>query len=80
MGNVATLFKVYAESGTEDEVSNSIKKLNPKNVKLEEIAFGIKTILVLFVHTDEEGSTTYEEKLKAIKGVNEVEVVEQTLL
>ena len=80
MGNVATLFKVYMEAGSEDEVSKAIKKLNPKSLQVEEVAFGIKVLKVLFVHTDEEGSTPYEEKLKAVKGVNEVEVEEQTLL
>lgn len=80
MGDVATLFKVYLEAGTEGSVSSGIKALRPKSMQIEEIGFGIKTIRVLFVHTDEEGSTPYEEKLKAIKGVSEVEVEEQTLL
>jgi translation elongation factor EF-1beta len=80
MGNVATLFKVYVDSGAEESVSSGIKKMKPKSLQLEEVAFGIKVIKVLFVHTDEEGSTPYEEKLKGIKGVNEVEVEEQTLL
>ncbi len=80
MGNVATLFKVYVEAGMEDSVSNGIKAMNPKSIQMEEIGFGIKVIKVMFVHTDEEGSTPYEEKLKAVKGVNEVEVEEQTLL
>ena len=80
MGNVATLFKVYVEAGMEDGVSRSIKALKPKSLQTEEIGFGIKVIKVMFVHTDEEGSTPIEEKLKSVKGVNEVEVEEQTLL
>ena len=80
MGNVATLFKVYVEAGTEDGVASTIKGMKPKSMQIEEIGFGIKVIKVMFVHTDEEGSTTYEDKLKSVKGVNEVEVEEQTLL
>ena len=79
MGKVATIFKVYAEDT--DKVSSEIKeKLNPKSIQAEEIAFGIKVIKVMFVHEDSEGSIVFEEKLKAISGVSEVEVADETLL
>ncbi len=80
MGNVATIFKVYMEAGQEASVQEAVKKFNPKSMQLEEVGFGIKVLKVMFVHTDEEGSTTYEDMLKGVKGVNEVEVQEQTLL
>lgn len=81
MGDVATIFKVYADTGKEMDVrDNIVKTLKPKSIQLEEVAFGIKVIKVMFVHTDEEGSTAIEEKLKLIKNVTEVEVADQTLL
>lgn len=81
MGDVATIFKIYTETGKETEVRDSIiKTLKPKSIQLEDVAFGIKVIKVMFVHTDEEGSTAIEEKLKGIKNVTEVEVSDQTLL
>ncbi len=81
MGDVATIFKIYTETGKETEVRDSIiKTLKPKSIQLEDVAFGIKVIKVMFVHTDEEGSTAIEEKLKAVKDVTEVEVADQTLL
>ncbi|MCL5100752.1 MAG: hypothetical protein M1122_02260 [Candidatus Marsarchaeota archaeon] len=82
MGNVATLFKVYTKEGnTAEDVSKRIvEKLHPKGVQLEEIAFGIKIIKVLFVHEDTEGSASFEEKIRAIEGVEEVEVSEESLL
>ncbi len=81
MGDVATIFKIYTETGKETEVrDNIIKTLKPKSIQLEDVAFGIKVIKVMFVHTDEEGSTAIEEKLKAVKDVTEVEVADQTLL
>ena len=81
MGDVATIFKIYTETGKEIEVRDSIlKTLKPKSIQLEDVAFGIKVIKVMFVHTDEEGSTAIEEKLKAVKDVTEVEVADQTLL
>jgi len=81
MGNVAVLFRVYTEQGKEDEVKHEIiSQLHPQSIGLEEVAFGIKVLKVLFVHDDKEGSSDYEEQLKKVKGVNEVEVLDETLI
>ncbi|MDE1860959.1 MAG: hypothetical protein KGH72_04560 [Candidatus Micrarchaeota archaeon] len=82
MGKVATIFKVYTDNPDDaKQVSELISKtIKPQSIQLEEIAFGIKVIKVLFVHEDQDGSASYEEKLKAIKGVKEVEVAEESLL
>ncbi len=81
MGKVAVLFKVYVEAGQEEIVGRDIaQNLKPNSMQLEEIAFGIKVIKVLFIHEDTEGSDIYEQKLKKVKGVNEVEVAEESLL
>ena len=80
MGEVAVLFRVYAEEGKEEEVRAEItKELDPKGSQLEEIAFGIKAIKVLFVHPDTEGSSDIEDKLKGMPGVKEVEILEESL-
>ena len=79
MGKVATLFKVYADDA--DAVSQLIvSNLKPTSVQVEEIGFGIKVIKVMFVHDDNEGSTGYEEGLRKIAGVRDVEVAEESLL
>ena len=81
MGEVAVLFKIYAEEGREEEVGKGIvKQLKPKALQLEDVAFGIKIIKVLFVHDDKEGSSVVEEKLKSFPGVREVEVEEESLI
>ena len=81
MGNVITLFKVYTEPGNEEKVSTEIKNsLNPKGMQLEDIAFGIKVIKVMFVHDDSEGSSIIEEKLRKVNGVTEVEVADESLI
>lgn len=81
MAKVAVLFKVYAEAGEEDRVGKEISQdLKPSSMQMEEIAFGIKIIKVLFVHEDTEGSDAYEQKLKNVKGVREVEVMEESLI
>ncbi|MFP3277956.1 MAG: elongation factor 1-beta [Candidatus Micrarchaeota archaeon] len=81
MGKVGVVFKVYPENGEEEKVSKRIAEaLKPNGIQLEDIAFGIKVIKVLFIHDDTEGSSVFEEKLKNIEGVKEVEVEEESLL
>ncbi|MEM3839010.1 MAG: hypothetical protein QXF01_00300 [Candidatus Micrarchaeaceae archaeon] len=81
MGKVATIFKIYIENGKEDEVSNEIKKkMNPNGLQKEEVAFGIKVLKAMFIHEDEEGSTKFEEALKKIPNVTEVEIESESLL
>jgi len=81
MGNVAVLFKVYADGGSEEQVLKGIENaMHPKSARIEEIGFGIKIIKVLFVHDDSVGSTDFENQLSRITGVNNVEVDEETLI
>lgn len=81
MGKVATLFKVYPDQGKEEEVVKQIKdKLKPNSIQLEDIAFGIKIIKAMFIHEDSDGSEKYENSLRQISGVNEVEVAEESLI
>jgi len=81
MGKVGVVFKVYPENGEEEKVSKRIAEaLKPNGIQLEDVAFGIKVIKVLFIHEDTEGSSVFEEKLKNIEGVKEVEVEEESLL
>jgi translation elongation factor EF-1beta len=81
MGRVGVIYKVYVEEGEEDKVAKMIsEKLKPNGMQVEDIAFGIKVIKVLFIHEDTEGSSVYEEKLKKLPGVREVEVMEESLL
>jgi translation elongation factor EF-1beta len=80
MGKVATVFKVYSDNA--DMVLQSIKSMEPKpnSVQLEEIGFGIKVIKVMFIHEDQDGSTGYEEALRKLQEVKDVEVDEESLL
>ncbi|MGC8710146.1 MAG: hypothetical protein ACP5RF_00830 [Candidatus Micrarchaeia archaeon] len=81
MGKVSVLFKVYPENGEEEVVGKRIaEELKPTGMQLEDVAFGIKIIKVLFIHEDSEGSSVLEEKLKKVEGVKEVEVEEESLV
>ncbi len=82
MSMVSVIFKVYTEEGALDSVSNEIKeKLAPKDLKTEELAFGIKAIRVMFVFDNaSQNSSMFEEKVRKISGVSEIEAEEETLI
>ncbi len=82
MGKVATVFKVYAEDIAQtDSIAKQISSsLKPTGVQVDDIGFGIKVIKVMFVHEDQDGSTSYEESLRKISGVRDVEVEDETLI
>jgi len=81
MGKVATLFNVYSNPDKEEQVVRDIKeKLKPNSLQLEDVAFGIKIIKVMFIHDDKDGSEGYEKKLRAIPNTNDVEVSEESLI
>ena len=81
MGKVAVLFKVYSDEGMDAQVKKSISEsLKPQAMQEEEVAFGIKILKVMFVYEDEQGSARFEEQLRKVAGVREVEVMEESLL
>ncbi|MDE1810872.1 MAG: hypothetical protein KGH66_02425 [Candidatus Micrarchaeota archaeon] len=83
MAMVAVVFKVYPKEGTQIEatVDNIKAKVNPANVQVEELAFGIKMAKVLFKFDDATNSSSkLEEGLRAVEGVGEVEVEEESLV
>ncbi len=82
MSTVAVLFRIYPKDGMLDTVMQNIKKsLNPVGMQAEDIAFGIKTVKILFRFDDEKtGSSDIEKSLKDIEGVDEIEVIEESLV
>ncbi len=82
MGKVATVFKIYLEDIAQaDSISKQIsQELKPTGVQVDDIGFGIKVIKVMFVHEDQEGSTSFEEGLRKISGIKDVEVEDETLI
>ncbi|MGA3020348.1 MAG: hypothetical protein ABSD68_00140 [Candidatus Micrarchaeales archaeon] len=80
MGDVAVLFRIYTAEGGIDKVKAEVVKLKPRGLQIEDVAFGIKTIKVLFIHPDSHGSSEIEDEIRKIPGVNEVEVLEETLV
>lgn len=82
MSRVGITFKIYPEEGQLDSAIDGIKReMNPAAVATEDIGFGIKVIKVLIKFEDTETSSSkLEEKIRSIKGVNEIEVESETLI
>ncbi|MEM5813342.1 MAG: hypothetical protein QXL09_01690 [Candidatus Aenigmatarchaeota archaeon] len=83
MGNVAIAFKILLKSTEIDinKVKNEIiEVLNPKEISIQELAFGIKVIKALFIIPDSTGISELEEKIRKIEGVGEVETESLTLI
>ena len=88
MGQVALSLKVMPSSPDvnietiEDKIKEiETDKVKISDIKVENIAFGLKAIKVLFVMPDKEVSPSeIEEKIKKIEGVGEVETESVTLI
>ncbi|MGC8537732.1 MAG: hypothetical protein ACP5MZ_01970 [Candidatus Micrarchaeia archaeon] len=81
MSMVSIIFKVYPEESSFDSVASALKGMEARDVKAEDIGFGIKVIKAMFVFDDTKtNSSSIEEAVKGIAGVSEVEVEEESLL
>lgn len=83
MGNVAVAFKIMPTSRDIDIkiIENEIsKRLKPNDIKIQDLAFGIKVIKALFIVPDSSGISKLEEDIRKIEGVGEVETESLTLI
>lgn len=81
MSDVSVIFKVYAEEGKLDSAMEGIRKLNPNDIKTEELAFGMKAIKVMFIYDNASAdSSELEEKIRKVEGVSEIEVEQESLV
>ena len=83
MGKVAILFKVFPKDSNVDmsEVMEKTKSIEGvKDAKLEELAFGIKTIKLLVVAENAEKAREVEQRLREIDGVGEVQIESTSLV
>ena len=82
MSSVAVLFKVYPKENMLDQAVKEIKeKMKPVGMQVEDLAFGIKVIKVMFKFDNEKTSSSeFEEGLKRLESVGEIEVEEEGLL
>ena len=81
MGNVSVIAKIYPEDPSAiDEIKAEIAKIGKlMDAKIEEIGFGAKALKVMIIVPDSEGGDM-EEKIKAIKGVSQVQIEDVSLV
>ncbi len=81
MSNVIVIFKVYAKDGMITEVADRVKALGPVDMRVEDIAFGIRIIKAAFKFNDEQTSSSkIEEQIRKLEGVSELDVDDETLI
>ncbi|VVB74006.1 Elongation factor 1-beta [uncultured archaeon] len=81
MGNVVITAKIYADDPASfEDIKSSISRLGRlADSRIEDVGFGAKVLKVLIVMPDTAGGDI-EEKLKAIKGVSQVQVEDVSLM
>ena len=81
MGKVMTVMKVFPEEGqAPEQLAQKVKEIKGCNkAEVVEYVFGAKVVQASFVCEDKEG-TDYEELVKKVPGVSEVQVEEVGLI
>lgn len=77
MGEVIVIARVYPES---TEKIESVKKAVGEIVKIkkvteEEIAFGLKALVITFIMGDDSGLDALEEKIAALPDVSQIQII-----
>ena len=83
MGDVLSIIKVMPTGPDADmgKIAEEIQNLDPHAIDEKPVAFGIKCLEVQFIRADSSGGTDeLEDKMRAIEGVESVEVTAVTLL
>ena len=76
MGEVFVVFRVSLDNPEDlEKVKAKIQdEFSPKEIREENIGFGIKVLKVLLITKDEGGFSELEEKLSQIEGISSVDV------
>ena len=84
MREIAVMIKIMPNSLDVDldELNSNIKNtIKVKDSKIEDIAFGLKSLKILVIVPDEKnGTSIIEEKIKKMHGVKSVEIESETLI
>lgn len=81
MGEVAIIYGVNPELEKKDKVKENLIESGAKEVKEEDIGFGIVKLKAVFVMEDRPGLIEeLEKKLEAIEGINSINVEATTLI
>ncbi|MCL4380747.1 MAG: hypothetical protein M1331_02085 [Candidatus Marsarchaeota archaeon] len=83
MSEIGILYRLYPSEGSDiEELGKKLQQeAGAASTEVEEIGFGIKVIKALFKYNDEKtNSSDIESKIRAVKGVEQIEVIEESLI
>ena len=83
MPEIAILYRLYPSQGYNvDKLSEELKhEAGAIKTEIEEIGFGIQVIKTLFKYDDSKmSSSDIEIKIQKIKGIEQIEVLEESLI
>ena len=75
MGEVAVVYKINPDLDKKEEIKKELSNLGAKEIKEENVGFGIVSLKVVFVMEDKPNCIEeLEKKLEEIKGINSVQI------
>ncbi len=75
MGEVAVVYKINPNLEKKEKIKEELSELGAKEVKEEEVGFGIVSLKVVFVLEDKPNSIEeLEKKIEKIEGINSLQV------
>jgi len=81
MGEVAVIYKIIPNPEKKEVVKKRLVELGCKEVKEEEIGFGIVALKAMFIVEDRQGEINIlENKIEKIEGINSVQIEGTSLL
>lgn len=81
MGEVAVIYKIIPNPGKKEVVRDKLIELGCKDVKEEEIGFGIVALKAMFLVEDKPNEVDIlENKIEKIDGINSVQIEGTSLL
>ncbi len=81
MGEVAVVYKINPDLEKKEKIKEELSELGAKEIKEEEIGFGIVSLKVVFVLEDKPNSIEeLEKKIEKIEGINSLQVEGTSLI
>ena len=75
MGDVAVIYKINPDIEKKDELKKELLKLGAKEIKEEEVGFGIVSLKVVFVLEDKpKGIEEFEKELEKLEGISSINI------
>ncbi len=75
MGEVAVVYKINPDLEKKEKIKEELSELGAKEIKEEEVGFGIVSLKVVFVLEDKPNSIEeLEKKIEKIEGINSLQV------